>query len=442
MVDKSGIGTMVMEQHEMITDALDLFSLPAIERAQISGREQIFYPVGGSLNENGPWEIIVPNESHEYIQTNSISLHGVVRVSKAANANIVEADKISIVNNMPQALFSQINVYLNGVVVNDQANSQYHYKSFLENHFSYGKSIKETTLKALEKYEKDVVDKEEDFGADSGLTKRKAWIQDGKKIHFAMKIHNDFLQCSKYLLPGVEIKIELKKNDPGFPIIAENENAATFVLEKLELRLQKITVEPEFIAKVESALDSMPAMYPIAHSKIRNYLLAANTKNIHIPNILRGRLPRGFIILMVGNDAHSGSIKKNPYAFKHYSLNFINAYINGEPLHPNGNKPTWDDGSAIEQYKNMLDNTGLKTFVSNGISFEEFVSNSVCFAYDLTPDKCNSYQSHGSETGNVDIQLGFKTALTEPVQIIVYATYDEVVTINKERVVTVVSASN
>jgi hypothetical protein len=84
MADKSGIGTMVMEQHEMVTDALDLFSLPAIERAQISGREQIFYPVGGSLSENGPWEIIIPNESHEYIQTNSMTLHGVIKVTKAA----------------------------------------------------------------------------------------------------------------------------------------------------------------------------------------------------------------------------------------------------------------------------------------------------------------------------------------------------------------------
>jgi len=441
MTDKSGLGTMVLEQHELVTDALDLFSLPAIERALISGREQIFYPVGGSLSENGPWEIIVPNESHEFIQTNSMTLHGVIKLAKTGNANVVAGDNISIVNNMPQAIFNQINVYLNGVVVNDQANSQYHYKAFLENHYSYGKSIKETTLKAMEKYIVDEAKKEEDFSG-SGIASRKAWITDGKKLHFAMKIHNDFLQCAKFLIPGVEIKLELKKNDPGFPLLADADDAAKFTLEKLELRLRKITVEPEFIGKLESAMNNMPAMYPIAHSKIRNHLLAKDTKNIHIPNILRGKLPRGFIILMVGNDAYSGSIKKNPYVFKHHDLSFINVYINGEPLHPNGNKPTWDDGSAIEQYKYMLDNTGLKTFVSNGITYEDFLSNSVCFAYDLTPDQCNSYQSHGSETGNVDIQLGFKTALTESVQLIVYATYDEVVTINKDRVVSLVSASN
>ena len=442
MADHSGIGTMVVEQHEMITDALDLFSLPAVEKALISGREQIYYPVGGSLSENGPWQILVPNDSHEFIQTNSITLHGVVAVVKpGAAANVVDADQITIVNNMPQALFNQIDVYLNNVLVNDHANSLYHYKAFLENHYSYGKSVKETTLKALEKYEKDEVGKEEDF-AGTGIVTRKAWIVGGKKIHFAMKIHNDFLQCAKYLMPGVEIRLDLKKNEPGFPLIASADDAAKFVLEKLELRLQKITVEPEYIVKMEAALNTMPAMYPIAHSKLRTHLLAANTKNIHIPNILRGRLPRGFLVFMVGNEAFSGNIKKNPYLFKHYGLNFMNAYVNGEPIHPNGNKPNWTNGSAIEQYKNMLDNTGLKSFISNGITFEDFVSNSVCFAYDLTPDKCNSYQSHGSETGNVDIQLGFKDGLTEAVQLMVYATYDEVVTINKERVVTVVASAN
>jgi len=440
MADKSGLGTMVMEQHEMITDALDLFSLPAIERALISGREQIYYPVGGSLSENGPWEIIVPNESHEFIQTNSLTLHGVLRVTKANNASVVVADEITVVNNMPQAIFNQINVYLNGVVVNDQANNQYHYKAFLENHFSYGKSIKETTLRALEKYEKDEAGKEEDFTG-TGIVNRRAWITDGKKLHFAMKIHNDFLQCNRFLLPGVEIKIEMKKNDPGFPLIASTVEAK-FTLEKLELRLRKATVEPEYIAKMEAALSTSPAMYPIAHSKIRNFLLPAGTQNIHIPNILRGKLPRGFVIAMVANEAYSGSLKKNPFVFKHHSINFINVYVNGEPVHSNGNKPDWTDGSAIEQYKNMLDNTGLKTVISNGITFEDFVANSVVFAYDQTPDLCNSFQSHGTETGNVDIQLGFKTALTEAVQLIVYATYDEVVTIDKERVVTLVSASN
>jgi hypothetical protein len=441
MTDKSGIGTMVNEQYELITDALDVFGLPIPEKALISGREQTYYVVGGSMSEEGPWIIDIPNESHEFIQLNTITLYGQVKVTKTgAGGNIVDADSISIVNNLPQALFDHINVYLNNVIVNDNANSQYHYKAFIENHFSYGDSVKNTTLKGLESYIKDEVGKEEDFACDA-LKARKGLIKDGKVLHFYMQLHNDLLKSNRLLLPGVDIKLELKKNSAGFPLITDVANNAKFKIEKLEVTLRKLTVEPMVVGAIESKLNETPAFYPIAHSKIRNHLLAANTKNIHIPNILRGKLPRGFVILFVSNDAHSGLSTKNPFIFKHYDLDFLNVYINGEPIHANGNRPVWGDGSIVKQYKWMLDNIGLKHYISNGITLEDFVSNSCCFPYDLTPDQCNSYQSHGSDTGNVDIQLGFKTPLPEAVQVLVFATYDEVVTIDKDRVVNLISGN-
>ena len=218
-------------------------------------------------------------------------------------------------------------------------------------------------------------------------------------------------------------------------------DTAKFKLEKLELRLRKITVEPMVVAAIENKLSQSPCFYPIAHSKIRHHLLAANTKNIHIPNMLRGKLPRGFIIFFIGNEAHSGNSTKNPFFFKNYDLDYMNVYINGEPIHPNPIKMVWNDGSVVNQFKWMLDNIGLKHYISNGITIEEFAGNSACFPYDLTPDQCNSYQSHGTDTGNIDIALGFKTPLPEAVQVLVYATYDEVVAINKDRAVALITSN-
>ena len=441
MADKSGVGTMVNEQFELVTDALDLFGLPVPEKALIAGREQTYYPVNGSLSEEGPWEIHVPNESHEFIQLNSICLHGQVKVTKAGGGNIDDAANMSIANNLPQTLFQQVNVRLNNIVVNDIANNQYAYKAFIENHYSYGESVKKTTLKACEAYIKDAVGKEEDFAEDTGLKVRKELIKDGKVLHFIIQIHVDFLKSHRLLLPGVEMKFEFIKNFLGFPLITAVADSAKFKLEKLELRLRKITVEPMVVAAIENKLSQSPCFYPIAHSKIRHHLLAANTKNIHIPNMLRGKLPRGFIIFFIGNEAHSGNSTKNPFFFKNYDLDYMNVYINGEPIHPNPIKMVWNDGSVVNQFKWMLDNIGLKHYISNGITIEEFAGKSACFPYDLTPDQCNSYQSHGTDTGNIDIALGFKTPLPEAVQVLVYATYDEVVAINKDRAVALITSN-
>ena len=436
---------MVKEEFELATDAIDLFSLPSLEKSLICGRQQTYYPVGGTLSEEGPWEIIIPNESHEFIDLRSISLYGELTVKKYATGNTVaeigDTDNVSDCNNLPQSLFTQADIYLNQTCVNDLATSNYHYKGYIENHYTYGDSVKKTTLRGTEGYIKDVAGHESDWDlADvNGWRDRKSLIA-GKTFCFNMKIHNDFLMSTRYLLPGVELKIRLTKNVPGFSLMTKDKTASyQFRITKLEVRLRKITVEPAYIAAIENLLGKSPALYPIAHSKIRSYLLPKDTKNINIPNILRGRLPRSFIIFFVDNEAYAGNITRNPYVFKHFNLEHFNVYINGEPVHQNALRLDWESGSIIDQYKWMLDNIGLHDYISNGITLEDFKNNSVCFPYDLTPDLCNSYKSHGTESGNVDITLGFKTGLQQAVQMLIYATYDEVVTIDKLRVVNLIS---
>ena len=57
---------------------------------------------------------------------------------------------------------------------------------------------------------------------------------------------------------------------------------------------------------------------------------------------------------------------------------------------------------------------------------------------DLTPNLCNGVDLTIPQEGFVDIMLGFKTSLTENVTMIVYASFNEVLTIDKVRNITVV----
>jgi ribosomal protein L31 len=68
---------------------------------------------------------------------------------------------------------------------------------------------------------------------------------------------------------------------------------------------------------------------------------------------------------------------------------------------------------------------------------EEFKSNSCFFPFDLSPDLCNSLYLHGWEEGSVDIDIGFKTPCTENLYCLMYASYDEVIEIDKNRSVSI-----
>ena len=151
MANKSDVGTLITEEHKLGTLVLDLFSKPPIESTQILGQMQTIYMLS-TINDTGPYEFIVSNDSHEFIHLEHTTLYGEVEVHTSAGAAIADADIVTVVNNFPQTLFRQVELYLNNVCVSDISTPTYAYKTYMENHFTYQKSLKETTLMAKELY--------------------------------------------------------------------------------------------------------------------------------------------------------------------------------------------------------------------------------------------------------------------------------------------------
>ena len=112
MTNKAGIGTLITEEHELATSALDLFSIPPIEATQLGGQEQTVY-LNNPLTNEGPYEFLVVNNSTDFIMLDQTCLCGEVEILGANNAKVKDTNKnISVVNNFPQALFKQVEVYL------------------------------------------------------------------------------------------------------------------------------------------------------------------------------------------------------------------------------------------------------------------------------------------------------------------------------------------
>lgn len=438
MTSKAGIGALVTEEHELGTIALDLFTRPEIEGTQIAGRPQTIY-MHTPISDAGPFEFIIPSDSNDYISLDQTTLYGEVQVKKTDNTDFADGDIVSIINNFPQTLFRQVEVYLNNVCVSDLSTPTYAYKAFIENHLTYDDDIKSTTLRAKEMYIKDIIGSEGNITnalkVEGGFKARREKMKN--KICFDMKLHCDFLGSQRYLIPGVEMKIKLIRNDDAFSLMS-TKNDYKISMNKLELNIRKVVVEPQISHAIENKLSSEPALYPIANSKIRTYLINSGIQSQHIAQIIRGKLPRSFLFGLVPAKAFDGDITYNPFQFKHYDVNYLNVFINGEPIHPKAITPQWDNDECLPQYTWMLNNIGLHQNFSNGLTLGDFKSNSCFFAYDLSPDLCNSTYMHHSEQGVVDISISFKTALAENVYVVLYATYNDTVLIDKNRNVTIV----
>lgn len=438
MGDKQGIGTFVNEAHELATDTLDLFSVPPVESALIHGKQVTVYPAS-VLTSQGPIEFIITSDSTDFTALNQTRLEGEVEITKPDGNAIGDGDKISICNLFPQSLFKQIECSIKGFQINDLSTPTYHYKSYIETHLTFPEDVKSTRLKACSLYVKDDVGVENSklladtdaAKANKGFVQRKAFFK-GKKLFFSVPLHIDFFQCPRLLIPGCEVKLKFIRSDDNFSFITDNVDAK-ITLNNLVLKIRRITADSSILNAIESKLSSTPAIYPICKSVIKSHLLNKGTTNHHISQFIRGKLPRSFILSFVNAKAYDSNRAFNPFVFENFDLNYLNVYINGEPLCPSVFQPDFANDKFTREYQWFNDNIGLQHAGSNGITKEEFKANSCFFPFDLSPDWCNSVYLHGAENGSIDFDIGFKTGPAENIYCLMYASYDEIITIDKNR---------
>jgi len=446
MSEKQGIGTFVNEAHELASNSLDLFTMPEQESALIHGKQLTLYPTS-LLNNEGPIEFIIPSDSTDFTSLRHTRLEGTVEIVKPDGSHFGENEKISIVNLFPQSLWKQIECSIKDTQIVDLSTPTYHYKSFIESHLTYPDDVKNVILRDLAFYIKDDVGREEvklvsdaagagGEKANTGFVKRRALFK-GKQLFFSTILHIDFFQCPRLLLPGCDIKLKFIRADDNFSILSDGVDFK-IKISSLVLKIRRETVKPEVFNAIESRLSSSPALYPIVKSVIKHHLLQKDTTNHHISQFVRGKLPRSFMLCFVNAKGLDGNRAANPFFFQSHTLNHLNVYINGEPIVGKDFKPNFETENYAREYAWFLDNSGIGTTGANGITKDEFKSNTCFFPFDLSPDWCNSVYLHGYEEGSIDIDIGFKNPPTENIYCMMYASYDELITIDKNRNVTVV----
>ena len=112
--------------------ALDFFEKPSVLVNYESAFDQEVFPQVGCT---GPTlEFVVGGDSRNCVDLNLIQLSAQTAIYNPEGSAVVkkdEASKVIFANNSHHSLFSQYEVYLNGVLVSDSNNS-YHHRAFIE----------------------------------------------------------------------------------------------------------------------------------------------------------------------------------------------------------------------------------------------------------------------------------------------------------------------
>ena len=432
-----GLGGFSLSKDEIATTGFDHFAPQEVETGIKNKIRQKFKPIT-STGHMGPFKFDIPANPTYHTDSESIRLHGAMRIIKHDNGNVVplpEKAPVTTVNNVFQSLWKSINVSLNGTPIKDPGQNSYAFKAYLETHLSYSKSVKDVILPSRGYYY-DTPGKFDSLPSltgstlteslNAGATKRRKLFAKSKWVYFVIYLHVDSASMKKYIPPAVKTEIEFHRNPDEFVLKYSGARGQYGIeLKDLELSLKRYKDSPKvqkwYNEKVQSGLH--PTI-PIDRAFVTEYTVPSGTLNLGHNNIITGVLPEQVVIGIQKESAASGDNEKNPFNFTDHKLQECYLKVNGVKEPEEGYKLNVDSGDTANFYSDFLENCGVANEDREfGISEEDYYGGSFLIAFDRTIDGCNRYHRHEPETGAIDIVMTSSEATAETLTIKLYCSY-------------------
>jgi hypothetical protein len=322
------------------------------------------------------------------------------------------------------SLFSDVSLTLNETLV-EGGHHLYPYKAMMASLLQFDEGVKKTQLASA--------------GYQEDKTERTKWFANSKSVEFTGALCLDFLGQSKYLLPGVDVRVKMNRSKKTFFLMTDGtdpQKGVKHVIEEAVLYVRRVKVAPSVLAGHELGLSASNAIYPIQQSELLSYTIPQGSKSHIQDNLFRGVIPKLLFVGMVKNEAVNGNMQKDPFAFEHFTINSLSLYREGDSIpYSQPLQMDFENGFFVQAYMQMIQ--ALEMFNSNqtnGITMEQFKEGKTLFAFNLTPDlSASGVCGQPYRTGNLRMEIKFTKTLTEAINVIVFAIRDGKIEITKDR---------
>ena len=418
---------------------LDLFSVPPINTSMESGSMIEHLPL--SKPEDGPLEFDVTSPD-EYVDLGRTFLYIKAKVVKNNKTNLDAATKIGPANLWLHSLFSQVDIQLNGKLVTPSVNT-YPYKAYLETLLSYGSDAKESQLTSelwyLDSPPMDEVDPlaaDDDAGNNEGFAERGKFISASKSVEMIGRLHCDIFQQDRYLLNKVDMHIKLIRSPEQFHLMADG-TAYKTIIEDAVMYVRKVKINPTLVNEHNKQMSTGHLVkYPVRRGVVSTFTISQGSMSVNKDNVIMGQLPRRVVVGLVSNKAFNGSVADNAFNFKNFDLNFLALYMGGHQFPNKPLTPNFTNNQFLRSYLTLFEGTGmLNDNKGHGIDRGSYKDGFALYAFDLTADMAEGAHIDPIKHGNIRMDIHFATALTETVNVIVYAEYDNLIQIDRARTV-------
>ncbi|GFV05733.1 uncharacterized protein F54H12.2 [Trichonephila clavipes] len=128
------------------------------------------------------------------------------------------------------------------------------------------------------------------------------------------------------------------------------------------------------------------------------------------------------------SDAFNGNYKKSPLRIQPLLYELLGVYVDGQPIPHQPLELDFEKDNYIRAYQNLfLQSEGLY------LSRTEFPKGYALYLFDLSPDLCDGEHFNLIKHSNLRIELKFNKVLEQTVSLIVFAEFESLIEINKNK---------
>ena len=433
---------------ECLKSELEIFALPPTQASVEETRVEIFDPLT-SLDRAGPVHFKVQAGEDCYIDTNEIFLYFKARILD--NKGDVLTEKDAGDNDRDEALVFPVNYFLASCFKNVEVtlNSQpvggntglYPYRAYLQALLSYSPSIKNTILKCgLYNEDKGNFESVEPMKQNGPKNAGAKWRYEQTKLSRSFecmgRIHSEIFQQGKLLLNKVPLTIKLTRNDPDFVLMSKKERYKYRIsIDGASLYVTIKKIAPHIREAHETRLLTSNARYPLKRTDIKFFSRAANISDLSEPNVVNGILPSRIVFGLVETDAFNGHLRKNPFNFQNFNLNYVAVKRNGQDIPFEPISLNFDNSECVKGYINLMHSLGfMNRNKSNGIDpFVDYKNGYTLFCVNLNQDFSQGGGHFNlQQTGNIQLILKLAKTSNKAITMVTLLEFDTVMEIDKD----------
>ena len=408
---------------------LDMSSVPPTMTAMQDTQWIEFHPIASLDSYHAPIEFVIPAHTECFTDLSQTYLYIKFRILKQAGENLETDAKVFPINNFFHSMFSGIDLYLNNKLVTKNSDT-YPYRGYFENLFSYGSDVKENQLKAAEFWYADEAGEFENMDNDS-IKHRGKRVEHSKAVEVQGRLHLDLAMQEKYMPNGIEMKLRLNRSSPQFCLMADD-YPSKIKIDTANLTVRYVHLLPAISNQLNQTIASHHAKIPIRRVEVKTFTINSGLRSKVEDHLFQGQLPKRLFIGMVTNEAYNGSFETNPFFFQHFNLSKMLVTSDGHSIYGKAFEPNFRSNQYLKSYLSLYQALASQNQVQNcNIDYEEYRGGYCFWGYDLTPDQASDMSHlHPIKTGNLRLELQFASALSQTINVIVYAEFDSLVEVN------------